>query len=98
MRQWRWVIFTDAPFHTQMADISFHPQMADIPGVGDAVLLVWGGVKPQLIVIAGNLTAVRYRDEVLCPVAVPPLVQQCQSILQHDNAWNIPTMEQNSKE
>ena len=51
--------------------------------------MVWGGishgVKSQLIVIGGNLTALRYRDEVLRPVAVP-LVQQRQLILQHDNA------------
>ena len=35
--------------------------------------------------IAGDLTAVRYRNEILHPVAVPP-VQQRQLILQHDNA------------
>ena len=43
--------------------------------------MVWGGishdVKSPLIVVPGNLTAVRYRDEILCPVAVP-LVQQHQ--------------------
>ena len=44
------------------------------------------GVKSQFIVIAGNLTAVRFKDEVLCPVAVH-LVQQHQLILLHDNAW-----------
>ena len=43
--------------------------------------MVWGGishgVKSPLIVGPGNLTAVRYRDEILRPVAVP-LVQQHQ--------------------
>ena len=36
------------------------------------------GVKSRLIVVPGNLTAVRYRDEILRPVAVPTF--------QHDNA------------
>ena len=51
--------------------------------------MVWEGishgVKSPLIVVAGNLTAVRYRDEILRPVAVP-LVQQHQMTFQHDNA------------
>ena len=44
--------------------------------------MVWGGIahgiKSQLIIVAGNMTAVRYRDEILRPVAVP-LVQQSDS-------------------
>ena len=51
--------------------------------------MVWGGishgVKSPLIVVPGNLTAVRYRDDILRPVAVP-LVQQHQMTFQHDNA------------
>ena len=51
--------------------------------------MVWGGIaygiKSQLIIVAGNMTAVRYRDEILCPVAVP-LVQQRNLILQKYNA------------
>ena len=43
------------------------------------------GVKSHLIVIEGNMTAVRYRDEILRPIAVP-LLQQRQLILQQDNA------------
>ena len=42
------------------------------------------GVKSLLIVVPGNLTAVRYRDEILRPVAVP--LQQHQMTFQHDNA------------
>jgi hypothetical protein len=46
--------------------------------------MVWEGIshglKLPLIVIAGNLTGVRYRDEILRPVAVPfvqhPIFQQ----------------------
>ena len=52
-------------------------------------VMVWGGishgVKSPLIVVPGNLTAVRYRDEILRPVAVP-LVQQHLMTFQHDNA------------
>ena len=52
-------------------------------------VMVWGGIaqgiKSQLIIVAGNITAVRYRDEILRPVAVP-LVQQRNLILQQDNA------------
>ena len=51
--------------------------------------MIWGwispGVKSPLIVVPGNLTAVRYRDEILRPVAVP-LVQQHQMTFQQDNA------------
>ena len=51
--------------------------------------MVWGGIahgiKSQLIIVAGNMTAVRYRDEILHPVAVP-LVQQRNLILQQNNA------------
>ena len=50
--------------------------------------MIWGGiftwVKSQLIVLEGNMTAIRYRDEIFCPVAVT-LMQQCQ-LLQQDNA------------
>ena len=52
--------------------------------------MVWGciahGLKSRLIAAEGNVTALRYRDEILRPVAVP-LVQQRQLILQQDNAW-----------
>ena len=45
---------------------------------GGGSVMVWGGishgVKSPLIVVPENLTAVRYRDEILRPVAVP-LVQ-----------------------
>ena len=45
--------------------------------------MVWGGtahgVKLLLIFIEGNLTAVRYRDEIFRRVAVR-VVQQCQLI------------------
>ena len=57
-------------------------------GFGGGSAMVCGGiahgVKLQLIVVEGNMKAVRYRSEILCPIAVP-LVQQPQLILHHDN-------------
>ena len=51
--------------------------------------MVWEGIahgiKSQLIIVAGNMTALRYRDEIWRPVAVP-LVQQRNLILQQNNA------------
>ena len=57
-------------------------------GEGGSVM-VWGGishgVKTPLVVIHGNLTAVRYRDQVLMP-HVLPLVNAHNLTFQHDNA------------
>ena len=51
--------------------------------------MVWGGnfhgVKTPLVVIQGNLTAVRYRDQVLIP-HILPLVNAHNLTFQHDNA------------
>ena len=51
--------------------------------------MVWGGishgVKTPLVVIQGNLTAVRYRDKVLMP-HVLPLANAHNLTFQHDNA------------
>ena len=56
---------------------------------GGGSVMVWGGIahgiKSQLIIVAGNMTAARYRNEILRPVAVL-LVQQRNLILQQDNA------------
>jgi hypothetical protein len=55
---------------------------------GGGSVMVWGGIshglKSLLIVIAGNLTGIRYRDEILRLVAVP-FVQQHHLIFQQDN-------------
>ena len=55
---------------------------------GDGSVMDWGGIahgiKAQWTVVEGNMTAVRYRDEILHPVAVL-LVQQRQMILQQEN-------------
>ena len=51
--------------------------------------MVWGGIghseKSLLIVVEGSMTAVKYRDVILRPVAAP-LLQQRQLILQQDHA------------
>ena len=56
---------------------------------GGGSVMVWGGishgVKTPLVVIQGNLTAVRYRDQVLMPHALP-LVNAHNLTFQHDNA------------
>ena len=90
MRQWRRVHFTDeSRFTLYRADGRRRvyrrrgERFADACVVerdrsGGGSVMVWGGIahgiKSQLIIVAGNMTAVRYRDEILRPVAVP-LVQ-----------------------
>ena len=101
VRQWRRVFFTDESRFTlfradgrrrlyrrrgeRFADACVFER----DRYGGGSVMVWGGishgVKSSLIVVPGNLTAVRYRDEILRPVAVP-LVQQHQMTFQHDNA------------
>ena len=101
MRQWRRVFFTDeSRFTLFRADGRRRlyrrggERFADAyvferDRYGGGSVMVWGGipygVKSPLIVVPGNLTAVRYRDEILRPVAVP-LLQQHQLTFQHDNA------------
>ena len=101
MRQWRRAFFTDESRFTlfradgrrrlyrrrgeRFADACVFER----DRYGGGSVMVWGGishgVKSPLIVVPGNLTAVRYRVEILRPVAVP-LVQQHQMTFQHDNA------------
>ena len=54
-------------------------------------VMVWGGIfltgKTELVIIEGNLNAVRYRNEILESVAIPYLQNLGpNSILQDDNA------------
>ena len=99
MRQWRRVFFTDESRFTlfcpdgrrrefrrreeRFADAG----VLDRDRFGGGSVMVWGGIshrlKSPLIVIAGNLTGVRYRDEILRPVAVP-FVQHHHPIFQQD--------------
>ena len=87
MRQWRRVVFTDESrftlYRTDGRRHVYRPRrerFADACVVerdrfGGGSVMVWGGIahgiKSQLIIVAGNMTAVRYRDEILRPVVVP---------------------------
>uniref|UniRef100_A0A4W5QT84 Tc1-like transposase DDE domain-containing protein n=1 Tax=Hucho hucho TaxID=62062 RepID=A0A4W5QT84_9TELE len=57
---------------------------------GGGSIMVWGGVsqhhQTELVVIAGNLNAVRYREDILLPHVVPFLQAHPDMTLQHDNA------------
>ena len=94
MRQWRRVFFTGESWFTLFRPDG--PRRGE--RFADACILekdrfwggsamVWGGIshglKSPLIVIAGNLTGVRYRDEIVRPVAVPFV--QHHLIFQQDN-------------
>ena len=52
--------------------------------------MVWGGVsqhhRTELVVIAGNLNAVHYREDILLPHMVPFLQAHPDMTLQHGNA------------
>ena len=52
--------------------------------------MVWSCVsqhhRTELVVIAGNLNAVRYREDILLPHVVPFLQAHPDMALQHDNA------------
>ena len=101
MRQWRRVLFTDESRFTlyradgrrrvyrRRGDRFADACVVERDRFGGGSVMVWGGIahgiKSQLIIVAGNMTAVRYRDEILRPVAVP-LVQQRNLNLQQDSA------------
>uniref|UniRef100_A0A8C7GVU7 Tc1-like transposase DDE domain-containing protein n=1 Tax=Oncorhynchus kisutch TaxID=8019 RepID=A0A8C7GVU7_ONCKI len=59
---------------------------------GGGSIMVLGGVsqhpRTELVVIAGNLNAVRYREDILLPHVVPFLQAHPDMTLQHDNATN----------
>uniref|UniRef100_A0AAZ3P6A4 Tc1-like transposase DDE domain-containing protein n=1 Tax=Oncorhynchus tshawytscha TaxID=74940 RepID=A0AAZ3P6A4_ONCTS len=57
---------------------------------GGGSIMVWGGVsqnhRTELVVIAGNITAVLYREDILLPHVVSFLQAHPDMTLQHDNA------------
>ena len=101
MRQWRRVFFTDESRFTlyrsdgrrrvyrRRGERYTDACVVERDRFGGGSVCVWGGIsygfKSPLIVIDGNLNGVRYRDEILRPVAVP-CVQARNLILQQDNA------------
>ena len=66
-------------------------------GFGGGSVTVWGGItshgRTQLVIVAGNLTAIRYRDEIIRPLVLPFLQGQRGAVmLQQDNArltWHV---------
>ena len=101
MRQCRRVFFTDESRFTLLrpdvrrlvyrrrAERCTDASVLERDRFGGGSVMFWGGIshgfKSPLIVIAGKLTGVRYRDEIFRPVAVP-FVQQYHLIFQQDNA------------
>ena len=96
MRQWRRVFFTDEsrftlfrPDGQRRGERFADACVLERDRFGGGSVMVWGGIshglKSPLIEITGNLTGVRYRDEILRPVAVP-FVQHHHLIFQQDNA------------
>ena len=94
MRQWRRVLFTDeSRFNLYRADGRHRVYRRHGERFADACVVEWDrlgggidhGIKSQLIIVVGNMTAAKYRDEILRPVAVP-LGQQRNLTLQQDNA------------
>uniref|UniRef100_A0AAZ3PVF4 Tc1-like transposase DDE domain-containing protein n=1 Tax=Oncorhynchus tshawytscha TaxID=74940 RepID=A0AAZ3PVF4_ONCTS len=57
---------------------------------GGGSVMVWGGIsqhhRTELFVTAGNLNAVRYREDILLPHVVPFLQAHPDMTIQHDNA------------
>ena len=57
---------------------------------GGGSIMVWGNVsqhkRTELVVIAGNLNTVRYREDILLPHVVPFLQAHPDMTLQHDNS------------
>ena len=57
---------------------------------GGGSIMVWGGVsqhhRTELVVIAGNLNGMRYREDILFLHVVPFLQAHSDMTLQHDNA------------
>lgn len=102
-RNWRRVMFSDeSRFNMFQADgrvrvyrrrgERLHPGcIQDVHPYGGGGIMVWGAIcgdqKTPLVTIQGNLTAQRYRDQVMQPVVLPYLQQQPQGIIfQQDNA------------
>lgn len=102
-RQWNHVLFTDeSRFSLNRADGRVRvyrrrgERFADntvmeADRFGGGSVMVWGGItatqKTNLIIIAGNLTGQRYRDEILQPAVIPFLRQHGPGVtLQQDNA------------
>ena len=102
-RDWSGVLFTDeSRFHLDGSDgrnrvyRCVNERYADAcvvqrAGFGGGSVMVWGGItshgRTQLVIVAGNPTAIRYRDEIIRPHVLPFLQGQRGAVmLKQDNA------------
>ena len=102
-RQWDLVLFTDESrfmlnrcdgrlrVYRRRGERYANNCVQEFDRFGGGSVMIWGGItarnRTDLLVIDGNLTGQRYRDEVLRPLVVPFLMQHGPGItLQHDNA------------
>jgi hypothetical protein len=58
---------------------------------GGGSVMVWGGItahgRTPLVVVAGNLTGIRYQDEIVQPYVIPFIQAQANNVtFQQDNA------------
>ncbi|KAK3082687.1 hypothetical protein FSP39_002633 [Pinctada imbricata] len=63
----------------------------EVDRYGGGSIMVWGAIsyhhRSRLVVVPGNLTGVRYRDEILAPVVVPLMnANRGLTLFQQDNA------------
>ena len=103
IRWWRFVMFTDeSRFQLSRSDGRIrvyrrrNERYADCCIVerdryGGGSVMVWGGITSQhrtiCVIVDGNITGVRYRDEIIQPIVIPFLRQHGPGItFQHDNA------------
>ena len=101
LKQWRQVFFTDESrfclyrsdgrqcVYRRRGERFADSCVVERDRFGGGSVIVWGGIshglKSQLVVIDRNLTANRYRDEILQPHVIP-FLQQHNLSFQQDNA------------
>lgn len=99
--RWRQIVFSDeSRFNLCHADGRLRvwrragerfSDATTVPRVahGGGGVMVWAGIchgdRTQLLIIDGNLNAVRYRDEILRPIVLP-FIRRHNATFQHDNA------------
>ncbi|MEW8544207.1 MAG: transposase [Candidatus Thiodiazotropha sp.] len=101
--QWNTVLFTDesryclhridrrARIYRRRGERFADACVNEVDRFGGGSVMVWGGIsfsaRTQLIIVHGNLTGQRYRDEILAPVVAPFFnANRNVTILQQDNA------------
>jgi hypothetical protein len=102
IQEWDNILFTDeSRFHLDSSHGSSRvyrrvgKRYADVcviqrQSFGGGSVMVWGGItahsRTPLVVIAGNLTGIRYRDEIVQPYVIPFIHAQANNFtFQQDN-------------